>query len=378
MSGEQEQEQSVEQEPMIDDFFAGHDLVDQESGEVVETATQPNATSAETDTQTQQQQAGQPPVPGTEAEQQAAAQDTTATAGNENAVPDPFAFEVTNEDGTKSFDVLSAMDFLETKGNDAAAGSGLAELPTIADPNAQSAAAPGTDAPAQEMSVDELARANVMSYPNYMKSFMEQYPNATLAEAIGYADRSVNADLTNFSTQNSIKDVESRLRKELMGERDDITKGNELERLKPDSTRNLHEAAKRGGYKDVQHLTSALMNPNYGGKVINHFFAKDSQGKTFANDDERKTAISNWWTRFSADSQNVAILETVTKANIFMANFKEITDSIRQAKVTTDAQNAEGNGMGNTSVQNQTRKDPSSQATDPLSAFFGAGGIPDV
>jgi len=346
----------VDQEQQAQSFF-----VDQDTGERVDST--PSAEEAQ-----------EKPLEAEAAKEPDAKEAPTDTTEKEN-VEDPFNFMDTAEDGSKSFNALSAMEFLEGAGQKqptyGEASPRAAEAAQNADPlNPQGAAQE------PERSLVELARDNVMSFPNYMQGYIDQ--GYSIDQAYQYAKQAVENDLTSFETTNRYEEMEKRLEEKFSGKQTERTHQEEMAALTPVSTRNLHEVAKASGLGSVEKLQSALVNPEYGGRAIQHFFQQSIGDTKFESTEAEQQAMNDWFVKFTADRNNLELLADITTARIFKANLPKLTEAIRAGKVGLDNENKRGNGMGNISTQGKTRNNPATQKTNELANFLHVNSLDEV
>lgn len=347
-------EEYVDQDSMVEDFFDGHELVSQDTGEpaIIEgSEIEQNAEPAKTEPQAQTTE------PVTE---------NVETETAENTDVDPFSFMDQGEDGAESFNAISAMEFLERKNADKQE-SFTAQAPEVATQEQVQAEAQEVQ---NEVPVEDNIRTNLFSGLDYVKQYLDAgYDHAS---AIALAEQSLNRDYEAYTSDKRMSDMEARIMEQVQGKKQEISYAEEMAQLRPKSTQNLHEVAKASGYKSVNELSQALMKPEYGGDVINYLYGRDNPNAKFNSVEERAQSMQDWFTRFTADKQAVQFLEVVARARIQDKLMPEIVKMARSAKVGVDQSNAQGKGMRNTAVSEVARNNPANQAPNALDAYMNS------
>lgn len=360
--------QEIDQEAMTDDFFSDeHPLVFQQTGEPAVAPTgqpDPNATPAENN----QTDTNQPPAPAQQPIQQqqpvqpTSTEDPNAQTAETPAIADPFSFMDTAEDGTQSFNALSALDFLERKNGDGAQQSQpfkheapqvtpAAEKPPV-DPNAPA-----------ELTHEQQVRMNLNRHGDYMQDALNA--NHTLEQAYAYAQQKTNEDINSYLHGKEMDDLRSEMDEKYNAGEAAKTHEQEMTEARPKSTANLHEVAKSGGYGTVEQFQQTLMNPAYGGiDAINFLFDMQNPGKQYGSTEELSTAMQDWFVKFTSDKQSLAFLESMVRANITNQRLPEIGQAFRNAKIKVDGENANGKGLHSPSIQQQPRTNLTTQPKD--------------
>jgi hypothetical protein len=353
-------EQYVDQSSMVDDFLS-QELVYQDSGESFNPAADnKNAESAEIIDDTEQTETTEEQTADTEqpekTEQEAAGVD----------VEDPLGFTEKLPDGTERFNPISAMDFIARKTEE-----GKEPVPgfTFSEP-AIEAPAPAAQQE-QTVSYEDSLKSLYFAGFDYLESYIRQgYDPATAAQL---AKQAADTDLRNHLQEKRMKDMEERLRTEFEEKKTAKQKSDELDALRPESTKNLYEMAKHGGYGSIEKFQQVLMTPGYGGDVINYLFTKDTAGQKFKSVDERAGAMKDWFIKMSADKQALGFLEEVARARYSNKMMPKLISEARKTREKVETSNAKAKGVAPVSVQNKQRNNPANAPKDLLSEFLGSG-----
>lgn len=355
------EETYVDQGSMMDDYFSSNaDLVFQDSDDDFDPS---ESTEAPTNAETAKKKEptdmpGQDDIEEVEQTEETEKKETTEDIKQ----PDPFSFTEMGEDGKEIFDPMSAMDFIQRKKegkSEPEVGFQYEEKPPIQSEQEQ---APQVD---YEQSVKQVYLAGF----DYLDAFLQD--GYDYDDAVKLAKQAAQNDLNNYLQEKKISDMENRLRSEFEGKKELAQNISEIEKLRPVSTRNLHEMASEGGYKNIEHFQQALMTPGLGGDAIQYLFNRDNQGKTFKSTEEVAQAMQDWFIKFSADKTALRFLEEITRSRIAIRNLPKIVSEARKTKERVSETNARAKGITPASTINKHRTDTSSREPNLVNQYLG-------
>lgn len=361
------EENFVDQESMVGDYFGDSEpLVYQDSGEPFGSNTTghqpPNAQPAkieETEVPKQEEVA-----PEKEASNPEPVQPEKPTETPEkDIIDDPFSFMETSENGEPKFNALSALDFLEKKQQ----SSLEVEAPQVNEEPEQVQQSNG-----EEISYEDAVRTNLNTGLDYIQEALNS--GYTMDQAYIYAKQQVDMQVKDHLLNKRFQDQEKSFEERLADKKAKLTHEQEMAELKPKSTANLYEMAKKGGYGSIEKLQSALMNPKYGGDMINYMFQRENKGQKYGSKEELASAMNDWFVKFTADKKGLAFLDEVAKSRIMLQRMPEIVEAVRSAKIKTDTSNSHGKSMSTPSVQNIERSQPASQGVS-VEEYYGIDSV---
>lgn len=267
------------------------------------------------------------------------------------------------ESGEQRFDPFSAADFIARKTAEGKEPEPLFTPPPP--PPVQPVQVPQPGEETYEQRVGKLYNAGF----EYIDYFMQQEHD--YATAVTYARQQAQMDLQNYLADRKRQEEIEQIRKETDEKIARMKTVNESTELGPVSVRNLHEAAKSLG-QTIEGFTQLLMKPEYGGDVISWLFQKDNAGKVYKSNEEASEAMQHWFTKFSADKQQLGFLTTLAHARASAKVLPQIIEEARKMKQGVDQGNKKANGVRPISAQQQYRSNPTNHGQqDTLSQYLG-------
>lgn len=353
----------VDQDAMTEDFFEGHELVFQESGEPAAVIESTNAKNAETNTEVNFSES--------ENTEEPIINQSNEKNNVENAPADPFAFLDTSGE-SPVFNPSAAMEFFNAAQSAPKQEQFSAELPPIT-----------PEAPAQNGNITETQlsyKESIEILNNRAFDLINEFikNGADPQTAIYYAKNAVTQELNDHLREKELKDMEARMLSQFEDKKQAKTAEMELMELRPKSTKNLYEVAKHSGYKSVEELQQALTNPAYGGNFLYYQFKTAMGNRVFKSEAERSEALNNWFIKFTSDKQALQFAESYTRSQIFNKQFPEMVKYIRGNAQRAVKENTSAKSMGPVSRQTTVRKNPATASKDPLADYLSGGGIDEV
>ncbi|CAK0764476.1 hypothetical protein CCP3SC15_300029 [Gammaproteobacteria bacterium] len=120
----------------------------------------------------------------------------------------------------------------------------------------------------------------------------------------------------------------------------EIARTTEMAKLEPISSSNQAEiAAKMGGIEKYQQL---MFSPEVGGPVLRWLFDQMNPDKAKMPPEKLGSELNSWWTRFSADKNNLNFAVKMALSNLQQRMFPDMVKRIRANAQAQTAQHKEG------------------------------------
>lgn len=330
-----------------------------------EKSTDPNATTAETQTQPQEQQ---PVVDPNNQQQQPPQVDTLADPNptDNTGTPDLFEslFNKTNDQGNSEFNPLTAEAFMTRKDQ----GKGLQYQNQIMNPEQKPPEQPNIQ-PAQtpELSYGDVLNKNLLAGFDMIADYVNQGYSHEQAAAI--ARQSIESDINNHLTKRELDEYKTQTLADIKTESEKVNSQKALDSMRPDSTRNLHDLAKNG-YGSIDNLKRAIFDPNIGGKFFMYMHDMANPDLKPENQQQYVASMDNWFVKLTSNKEGAAFIEDYVRAKVSNMKWTEMIAEARNAKGRTQQGNVAGANMGNPTAQLKPRTAPTSNQASSLDAWI--------
>lgn len=341
------------QQAFVDDYFndGNFELVNDDGSPIVSEQQPKNAEEAKTETQNkkpdqQAQQPAQPAATEKPAEQQTAAQKRLEIEAG-----------LYDETGNLKDD---AFDFLGI-------GKEGWEYTPPTDPKLEGQQQQNVPEWKQYMEEEKVYKTNLqenyLSIPRRIQELKAQgYDTDT---ALQYAVGEAQQILSEHFAQ---REAESRERL-FQKQQEEFAKVTETERLRSTATANQMELANKVG--GIEKFHQIMFSPEIGGPVINWLFDQLNPDKATIPREQIAKEISQWWTRFSSNKQNLNFAFNMSMAQLQKRMYPDIVKRVRANAQAQQKHNTEGAAKAPGRLQAHRAAPPKAeQGSDDLDKYL--------